>query len=466
MHTLRWLIISWAAALCAAGGLDVTTAVARADLAAVCSMPPDTPAFGGSPRVIAGDVDGVRFNVLLPPGYATSTRSYPVLYLLAGADDNQDSWLAATDLIKFTAALPASEQAIVVMPTGDPLGINVDFRNGTKHWETLYLRHLIPYVDKHYRTIGDRSHRAIAGNSAGGLTATHDAARHPDLFTAVGSFSGIDDITLASPAGELALFPLERLDEVCDGGQPTDTGIVGNPVTDDVYWHNANPTDLAENLRGLSLYVAAGSGVPCTARDLQDLSITPLTAIEPEANAMSQSFAAALTHAGVKPRTDFYGCGIHWFNYFQRDLHTFWPQMIHAFGTPPETSFDYRRADPAFTVWGWSFEADPRRAVEFLDIHDASGKGLTLTGSGTEQVTTSALFRPGTLVHITGATTAAAIATRQGQITFHVGLGPPHRVQQYTPSALAERFQTRTVRFAPTGSSRRRLGRSSHHDQL
>jgi S-formylglutathione hydrolase FrmB len=392
-------------------------------------------------------VDGVKFNVLLPVGYGDSGRRYPVLYLLAGADDNQDSWLSASDLLAFTAGLPAAEQAIVVLPTGDPLGINVDFRNGTQHWETLYLEHLIPYIDSHYRTLPDRAHRAIAGLSGGGLTATHDAARHPQLFAAVGSFSGLDDVTLLSPAGELALFPVERLDEVCDGGQPAGSGIVGDPVTGDVYWHNANPTDLAENLGGMSVYVAAGTGVPCNARDVQDLSVTPLNALEPEMNLVSHSFDRALSRAGVPHTSDFYGCGIHWYTYFQRDLHAFWPQMVKAFGSAPPAAFDFRSADPTFTAWGWSFTADPKRAAEFLDIHNASSAGLTLTGSGTEHVTTAPLFAPGTTIHIAGATTSSARADGTGRISLDVKLGSAHRSQQYTPAALGERFRTRTVHF-------------------
>jgi S-formylglutathione hydrolase FrmB len=398
-------------------------------------------------------VDGVKFNVLLPVGYRGSGRRYPVLYLLAGADDNEDSWLSATDLVAFTAGLPAAEQAIVVLPTGDPLGVNVDFRNATQHWETLYIEHLTPYIDSHYRTLPDRGHRAIAGLSAGGLTAMHDAARHPQLFAAVGSFSGLDDVTLLSPAGELTLFPLERVDEVCDGGQPADSGIVGDPLTDDVYWHNANPADLAENLGGISVYVAAGDGVPCNARDVQDFSHTPLNVLEPAADAMSQSFAVALSRAGVAHRTDFYGCGIHWFTYFQRDLHAFWPQMVKGFGSAPPASFDFRSADPVFTAWGWSFSADRKRAAEFLDIHRASATGMTLTGSGTEHVTSAPLFAPGAVIHMSGATTSSVRADAAGEISFDVDLGPAHRAQQYTPETLGEHFVSRTVHFTRTDLS-------------
>jgi hypothetical protein len=108
----------------------------------------------------------------------------------------------------------------------------------------------------------------------------------------------------------------------------------------------------------------------------------------------ARDFDEALRTARIVHTTDFYGCGIHSMRYWQRDLHAFWPLMAHALGSPPPVTFDYRRADPEFSVWGWTFEADANRATESLDIRDASKAGLALTGSGTETVTTAGYFHP------------------------------------------------------------------------
>jgi hypothetical protein len=176
--------------------------------------------------------------------------------------------------------------------------------------------------------------------------------------------------------------------------------------------------------------------------------------IEPFPYRESQGFDSALADAHVPHIADFYGCGMHTFRYWQRDLHHFWPQMIDAFGTRPPTSFSYRTADPVFSARGWSFIADPTRAAEFLDIHDASRSGLTLTGSGTETVTSAGYFHAGKTVQLTGARETAAVADGQGRITFHVDLGPSHPNQQYTLQArLAgedkpDYFKTRNIAFA------------------
>jgi S-formylglutathione hydrolase FrmB len=446
----------------ALAGFEWSVATARADvLAPVCDAPST---FAGSPRVVSGSLDGVKFNVLLPTDYTTSTRVYPTLYLLNGATQDQNAWLAQSDLLAFTARMPADQAAIVVMPYGDRLGADIDWRDGSHLWETIYIKRLLPYIDAHFRTLADRSHRAIGGLSAGGFTAMHDAARHPDLFVAAGSFSGLVDFALHNPPGDpAAILPLERLDNACSGGQPTTFGIAGDPVRDDVFWHNVNPPDMAENLGGVTLYVASGNGVPCDARDVEDsVAGGPLSFLESEILVSSQSFDRALSDARVAHRNDFYGCGTHTYRYFQRDLHAFWPQMIKAFGTPPPQSFDYRTADPGFTVWGWTFTADPKRATEFLDIHRASPAGLTITGSGTETVTTAPMFTAGQRVEVTGTGRRpnTVTADTSGRISFHVDLGRPHHAQQYTLAARISGedrpgyFTTRTVTFHPRRAAR------------
>ena len=49
---------------------------------------------------------------------------------------------------------------------------------------------LIPFVDKTYRTLADRDHRAMAGLSMGGFQTFHVTLNHLDLFSHIGGFSG------------------------------------------------------------------------------------------------------------------------------------------------------------------------------------------------------------------------------------------------------------------------------------
>jgi S-formylglutathione hydrolase FrmB len=429
-----------------------------------CAPYPPPPA---SPRIVHSSVDGLELNVLLPADYADSgTRRYPVLYLFHALSYNENVWLEQTDLEQFTKPFTGDRGVIVVTPDGGPNGGYRDWYDGSEQWETYHIDRLIPYVDSHFRTIADRAHRAIAGFSIGGYGATHYAARHPDLFTAVGSFSGIVDTTL--PEGPYV--GADATDVRTDAGSPgpiqfgpppppykppDDSGSGcgqsgssnGNRVTEAIDWHNHNPTDLASNLRGLTVYLAAGNGAPCP----DDPTSPPTLAfpIEPGARAMAESFDSALTKAGVAHTADLRSCGVHNIQASQRYLHAFWPLMEDAFAHPAQAprGSDYRTADRDFSVWGWSFHADPKRAPEFLEVRHPSKNGVLLTGSGTETVTTGPLFHPRQRVTVTGALPASATADSGGRVTVVVDLGPPHDSAQFSPGAPSPSFVSRLATF-------------------
>lgn len=67
--------------------------------------------------------------------------------------------------------------------------------------------------------------------------------------------------------------------------------------------------------------------------------------IEPILLPGARDFDRALTEQGIPHTTDLYGCGIHSWRYWQRDLHAFWPLMVSNFGASPPRD-ELRRADP------------------------------------------------------------------------------------------------------------------------
>lgn len=133
-----------------------------------------------------------RAHVYTPPGYMRDMRRYPVLYLVHGAGDSDDSWTSVgranvilDNLIAGGTALPM----IVVMPDGHtPLreGVmtldNPDFGNDL-------VKDLIPYVDANYRSDARPEARAMAGLSMGGSHTLRSGLPHPDLFRWIGIFS-------------------------------------------------------------------------------------------------------------------------------------------------------------------------------------------------------------------------------------------------------------------------------------
>ncbi len=93
------------------------------------------------------------------------------------------------DGVKLTQSFPS----IVVSPNGDS-GYWSDWYNGgalgPPMYETYVIDQLIPLIDANFRTIADRSQRAVMGVSMGGYGAMMLAARHPDLFAAAANISG------------------------------------------------------------------------------------------------------------------------------------------------------------------------------------------------------------------------------------------------------------------------------------
>lgn len=286
--------------------------------------------FAGSRRVRTAQVGPSRVRVLLPPAYRTSKRRYPVLYLLHGAQGSADSWLVYSDLVSFTASLPDRRQAVVVMPdTTLNSGIDLDWADGTHPWETYLVRDLPRWVGTHLRVRTDRRHTAIAGYSGGGYSAVHLAEAHPGHYVAVGGFSPVGSLSFAGIPGETALWAAFHGQAVCDGSDPAGPGILPDPVTHPGAWRAADPVTRAARLRRMSVYLAAGDGTPCSPSDARDAPYgVPLA--EAAIRRTVVGLDAALTAQQVTHTTDLYGCGLHWWPWWQRDLHVWWPRFIAA----------------------------------------------------------------------------------------------------------------------------------------
>ena len=128
-----------------------------------------------------------KFAIYLPPDYATSERSYPVLYLLHGAGDDHTGWVQFGEVqhitdkaIKEGGATPM----IIVMPDANTgkRGYENDITNKWRY-EDFFFQELMPFVEKTYRIKSDKRYRAISGLSMGGGGTFTYALHHPELFS-------------------------------------------------------------------------------------------------------------------------------------------------------------------------------------------------------------------------------------------------------------------------------------------
>ena len=136
----------------------------------------------------------VRVRIHLPQGYdASRPTPYPVLYLLHGGAGDWEDWSSSGNVRQIVDQ--SDFEGIVVMPEGGLAGFYSDWHGVTDggfrpSWETFHIDQLVPWVDANFNTGGAGADRAIAGLSMGGYGALRYAGRHPELFSAVGSFSG------------------------------------------------------------------------------------------------------------------------------------------------------------------------------------------------------------------------------------------------------------------------------------
>ncbi|MEO6315870.1 MAG: alpha/beta hydrolase-fold protein [Chitinophagaceae bacterium] len=142
-----------------------------------------------------------KYAIYLPPGYETSQRSYPVLYLLHGGGDDQTGWVQFGEVQNITDKAIAAGIAtamIIVMPDANT-GKRGYSNNATGTWryEDFFFQEFIPFIEKTYRIKADKHYRAIAGLSMGGDGSFTYALHHPELFSSACPLSaGTGPLTL------------------------------------------------------------------------------------------------------------------------------------------------------------------------------------------------------------------------------------------------------------------------------
>jgi enterochelin esterase family protein len=147
-----------------------------------------------------GDAARREVGVVLPPSYqAQPARRFPVVYLLAGYSGvglalcNRGGWSEPIDrrLERLVAAGRARE-AILVLPDCFTRygGSQYVDSPAIGRYRSHLTEELIPFIDRHLRTIPTRDGRAVAGRSSGGYGALSLGIDRPDLFVGVAAHAG------------------------------------------------------------------------------------------------------------------------------------------------------------------------------------------------------------------------------------------------------------------------------------
>lgn len=133
----------------------------------------------------------VEYAVYLPPDYDTSSRSYPVVYLLHGYGDDETGWIQFGEIDRLADAAIASGEIppmVIIMPDGKK-NWYINNHDSSVRYEDFFLEEFIPAVESVYRIRSEKRFRGVSGLSMGGYGSLVYALRRPDLFAACSALS-------------------------------------------------------------------------------------------------------------------------------------------------------------------------------------------------------------------------------------------------------------------------------------
>lgn len=253
------------------------------------------------------------------------------VYLLDGlrATDDVSGWEHETN-----AAWLSEHGVNVVEPVGGKASFYADWyapNNFTRQpytytWEAFLTRNLPDFLAARYGF--SRSRNAVVGLSMGGNAALILASRHRDQFAFAGALSGY--LNLSAPgmreAIRIAMLDAGLYNSDCMWGPPWDPA-----------WLRHDPFVQAEGLRGLPMWVSAGSGLPGDhtrpAAPIDYWNTTVGMGLEALSLAQSRAFQVRLLTMGIdSAHFDFPNTGIHSWPYWQDQLWAMLPMMKGAIG--------------------------------------------------------------------------------------------------------------------------------------
>lgn len=161
----------------------------------------------------------VSFHVYEPPAYArTPDERFPVLYWLHGTEGGTAGVRPVAQLFHRAIAERRAPAMLVVFVNGLPRRLWMDSKDAASPVETVFVKELIPHIDRRWRTIASREGRLLEGFSMGGFGAARIGLKHADLFTGVSVLAGGPlDLAFQGPRARGNPLREQILRTVCGG---------------------------------------------------------------------------------------------------------------------------------------------------------------------------------------------------------------------------------------------------------
>ena len=140
------------------------------------------------------------YRIFLPADYSLSQKKYPVIYYFHG---NQGSHELAVDGL---TQLVNDKGVIIVAWNGrsipsDIRPYNIGYHSNVKYQVQFkdYFLEFVQHIDSTYRTLNDRSHRALMGHSMGGFMSFFLAGKFPQMIGTAVSMKGSSEFFIGYP---------------------------------------------------------------------------------------------------------------------------------------------------------------------------------------------------------------------------------------------------------------------------
>jgi enterochelin esterase-like enzyme len=141
------------------------------------------------------------YRIFLPEDYYTSEKRYPVIYYFHGNTGSHELDMEGVDrLVKQNGVILVAWNGRSVDADLRPYNIgnhsNINYQVQFKD----YFTEFVSYIDSTYRTLADRSDRAIIGHSMGGIMSFFLAGKYPDMVGTAYNSKGSPEFFIGYPS--------------------------------------------------------------------------------------------------------------------------------------------------------------------------------------------------------------------------------------------------------------------------
>jgi enterochelin esterase-like enzyme len=141
------------------------------------------------------------YRIFLPEDYATSQKRYPVIYYFHGNTGNHEfNMEGVAQMVKENSVILVAWNGRSVETDLRPYNIgnhsNINYQVQFKD----YFLELVDHIDTTFRTLADRSNRAVIGHSMGGIMSFFMAGKYPDMIGIAYNSKGSPEFFIGTPS--------------------------------------------------------------------------------------------------------------------------------------------------------------------------------------------------------------------------------------------------------------------------